>query len=455
MNPASNPIDPEWAWAPYEPAGPEDWSLAHVAHFHRRAGFGANWQTLQESLPLSPVTLATQAVSQVESADVESSSQALVTSILAAGGLNQLPAWWIHRLLQGSATLREKMTIFWHGHFATSGAKVRDPQLLLRQNRLLREHALGDFAAMVHEVSKDPAMLMYLDSDSNRKVHPNENFARELMELFTLGEGRYSEQDIRELARCFTGWEVRRNEYRFNPYQHDDGTKRIFDQRGQFGGEKGVDIVLDREDCPRFIAGKLVRYFVADEGLSGEELIEPLAVEFRESGLQIAPLVQRILSSNLFYSEHARARKFRSPIEFAVGFLRTLDGSTNLIGFSNSLKDLGQLLFFPPNVKGWNGGREWINSSTLLARANMMHDLLARSETRFGGGDLQEYCESQGWADPEVMVDRLSTLLLALPLNPEAAAELTQLLESGSGDPEKRLRRALALFVSLPVYQLA
>jgi hypothetical protein len=216
---------------------------------------------------------------------------------LATGNVKRLSAQWVYRMLTTPAQLQEKMTLFWHGHFATSAAKVDDAELMQRQNDLRREHALGDLSQLLLEISRDPAMLIYLDSVSNRKSHPNENYAREIMELFALGEGNYTEQDIRELARCFTGWEIKRKKFRFNRYQHDSGTKTVLGTTGKLSGEEGVAIVAGQDTAPQFIVGKLIRFFVMDEPAPPNDLIEPLARELRKNNMQIAPTVRRILGT--------------------------------------------------------------------------------------------------------------------------------------------------------------
>jgi uncharacterized protein (DUF1800 family) len=448
-------IDPEWAWSPFSPATSDDWTRRHAAHLYRRAGIAADSRQLDQAVALSPGEVVHDLLwESAESAEYQAEISALARTALAGGDVHSLPAWWTYRLLSTPDQLREKMTLFWHSHFATSGEKVTDARLMQQQNNLLREHALGDFAELVHRISQDPAMLLYLDSATNRKAHPNENYAREVMELFALGEGHYTEQDVRELARCFTGWEVRRGRFRFNRYQHDGGSKSLLGESGNFAGEDGVDAVLKQEAAPYFVVSKLVRYFVFDEPAASRELIEPLARTFREDGLALQPLVERILGSNLFFSSHAIGRKVRSPVEFAVGSLRALSASCNVYRLAEGLRDLGQHLFFPPNVKGWDGGRTWINSSTLLARANLMRELLDREETRFDRASLNELIERQGLESSNEILDWMQELLLAVEIPTEVRQHLVRELESGS-DPEQRLRNTVHLLTTLPEYQLA
>ncbi|MBD3675441.1 MAG: DUF1800 domain-containing protein [Planctomycetaceae bacterium] len=443
-------IDPQWAWSPVQP---DEWTLRKAAHLYRRGGFSASAEQLSQATRLTPH----EAVRGLIEATEESTTQyeTLANSVLATGNADNLTAWWMYRLLHTAAPLREKLTLFWHGHFATSAEKVTDSQLMYQQNVLLREHALGNFGALLHEISRDPAMLLYLDSASNRKAHPNENYAREIMELFCLGEGNYTEQDIRELARCFTGWEVRAKRFRFNRYQHDNGEKTIFGQTGDFSGDDGIDLVLAQPSGPEFLCTKLVKFFVADEPSPSTELIAPLAQEFRDSGLQIRSVIDRILNSNYFFSEQVIGRKVRSPVEYAVGLLRTLEGSTNFYDLAARLDDLGQKLFFPPNVKGWEGGRTWINSSTLLARANLVRDLLDREETRFAGGGMVDLCDKHELKSPAEVVDWLQANLLAVELSPDVRSGLVRKLESGTEPRERRLRQVVYLICTMPEFQLS
>jgi uncharacterized protein (DUF1800 family) len=445
-------IDPDWAWSVYEPSEESPWDARAAAHLFRRAGFGATWAELNEAVNRDPSDVVADMVAVAEPESFVAEMKGLVQASLATGNVKRLSAQWVYRMLGTPAPLLEKMTLFWHGHFATSASKVEDAELMQRQNDLLRQDALGDFSKLVLEISRDPAMLLYLDSATNRKAHPNENYAREIMELFCLGEGNYTEQDIRELARCFTGWEIKRNKFRFNRYQHDGGTKMVLGNRGQLTGEEGVAIVVSQETAPEFIVAKLFRFFIMDEPQAPQELIGPLAREMRENEMQIAPTVRRMLSSNLFFSPHARGRKIRSPVELGVGFLRCLEGSTDAYQLADSLEQLGQGLYYPPSVKGWDGGRTWINSSTLLGRANLIHRLLSGGKTRFGKTTIAEYLESNGIDSPDQLIERLETALFAVQI-PRSATE--QIVELYSGNPDGRVRNAVHVLCTLPEFQLA
>jgi len=447
-------IDPEWAWQPFEPTD-ESWDRAAARHLLRRAGFGGTIAEVDAALEQSPSEVVDQLlVPAEETAEYQSEINAIAQSAIAGGDSKKLSAWWVHRLLTTPNSLLEKMTVFWHGHFATSAAKVTDPRLMFAQNELLRREALGDFNVIVHEMSRDPAMLIWLDSVTNRKAHPNENYAREIMELFCLGEGNYTETDIRELARCFTGWEIKNEKFRFNRYQHDTGEKSMFGSTGDFGGEEAVKIVLKQQSCPEFIVRKLINFFCFDEPTPTPELIAPLAEEFRASGLRIAPIMRRLFTSNLFFSEMSVARKIRSPIEFGIGLLRSLEGSTNVYELTNGLARLGQELFYPPNVKGWDGGRAWINSSTLLGRANLVKRLVDSNKTRFALGPLSDMLASHNMGNEEAALRGLVQHLLARPLADPIQKELVSNTANSPGDKERRLRQGLHLLCSLPEFQV-
>lgn len=446
-------IDPQWAWNAFEPSETQPWNRRTAAHLFRRAGFGASASKLDEAVASTPADTVRKLIAvDADSTNFETQADALARTVIAGGDPKQLAAAWVYRLLYTPAQLLEKTTLFWHGHFATGAEKVQVADMMWAQNQLLRDNALGEFEPLVQAISRDPAMLIYLDSATNRKAHPNENYARELMELFCLGEGNYSEQDVQQLARCFTGWEIKNKKFRKNEYQHDSGTKQLLGKSGDFDGEDAVKVVLEQEAMPYFIVGKLVRFFVFDEPQPTHALLKPLADQFRSNGLKIGPIVIRILSSNLFFSEHAVARKVRSPIELAIGFLRSLEGTTNTVRLADNLTKLGHGLFYPPNVKGWDGGRAWINSSTLLGRANLVRDILNHESTKFATGSLETYVQSQKLDSPLSIIRWFSDLLLAIPIAPSIELQLAKPL--GSSPKENQLREVLHTLSTLPEFQL-
>ena len=284
-----------------------------------------------------------------------------------------LRGWWLREMLTTPAPLTERMTLFWHNHFVSSQQKVRAGQLMYRQNVLLRRHATGNFAELLHTVSKDPAMVIYLDSATNRKGQPNENFAREVMELFTLGEGQYGERDIREAARAFTGWSLEPDtgEFRWRPFQHDDGTKTVLGRTGNFKGDDVLDILLAQPATADFIAAKLWREFISPAPVSEAERRElaNVAARFRASGYDIQTALRALLSTQAFWATANRAALVKSPVDLVVGTLRQFEFAVgDPMPLAVVTAQLGQNLFAPPNVKGWPGGEAWINSQTLLAR---------------------------------------------------------------------------------------
>lgn len=444
-------IDPEWAWAEFRPGTDTPWNLRTAAHLFRRAGFGATQSELSSAVLKSPSAVVDELLAGPEPDAFLAEMQSLSNAAIATGNVQQLSAWWAYRMLSTPMQLLEKTTLFWHGHFATSAEKVTDCHLMLTQNELLRSFAFGDFSKLLLEISRDPAMLVYLDSATNRKSHPNENYAREIMELFCLGEGHYTETDIRELARCFTGWEIRRDEFRFNRYQHDGGRKTIFNKTGDFGGEEGVQMVLEQKSAPEFIASKLVRFFVMDEPHPTAELIAPLAQELRESGMMIQPVLRRILTSNIFYSPYAIGRKVRSPAELAIGLLRCLEGTTNTFDLAAAMLTLGQGLLYPPSVKGWDGGRTWINSATLLGRSNLVRTLITNHKTRFGKTTLKQYLATRNVTNPRAIIDYLETVLFAVKI-PDAAKERVEALMKTHG--ENGLHEGVHALCTIPEFQL-
>ena len=451
-----NAVDPDWAWHTFEPSNKQPWDRARAAHLYRRAGFAATTEELDAAILIGPTACVDHLLQPPgNAAKFDLEADALAETILAGGDPKQLAAAWTYRLLHTPYPLLEKTTLFWHGHFATGADKVADAGMMWAQNQLLRDLALGDFSQLVQGISRDPAMLVYLDSATNRKAHPNENYARELMELFCLGEGNYTERDVQELARCFTGWEIKNRRFRKNRYQHDTGMKEVLGQQGNFDGEDAVRVVLQQRAMPRFIVRKLIRFFVCDEPAAPTPLVDVLAEDFRENGLQVGPVIGKILRSNLFYSGYSLGRKIRSPIEMAIGLLRALGGSTNVVDLAEQLTQLGQGLFYPPNVKGWDGGRTWINSSTLLGRANLVRRLLEHEKTRFAGGQLDQLMASHGLQHPRDMVAWLGELLFAVPLPSDVVARLDDLAADSQQSPDAQIKQLVHAMCTLPEFQLA
>ena len=288
----------------------------------------------------------------------------------------RLALWWANRMVTTPRPLEERMTLFWHGHFATSESKVRDYRLMLAQNRMLRRLATGSFRDLLLGIMRDPAMLVYLDNGENVKDHPNENFGRELLELFTMGVGNYTERDIREASRAFTGWTNDVTRFRFDPELHDDGPKEFLGREGRFGGEEIIEIILDQPATAEFIASKIYRYFVRDD--ISKPMREALGKLLSESGYEIRPLLKTIFLSRDFYSSLSVGTQIKSPVQLVVSTYRKLGAGRmpTVPDFNQLTGRLGQSLLYPPNVAGWEGGRTWITPASLLDRGNLLRRVL-------------------------------------------------------------------------------
>ena len=294
----------------------------------------------------------------------------------------RLETWLADRMLKTNRPLQEKLVLFWHGHFATSNEKIRDYRKMMGQFAMLREQANGNLRDLLIPIGKDPAMLIYLDNRQNYKGHPNENFAREVMELFALGVGNYTEQDIKEAARAFTGWSLDNDGVGFlnRANLHDEGEKTVLGRTGKFTGEDAVDILLAQPACARFIARKLYRFFVREE--LSPELAEQLAASLRTHKYAIAPFLEQIFLSRDFYSPASYATQIKSPVQLVVSTYKKLGlkEAPTFPRFSAMTAGLGQEIFYPPNVKGWDGGKSWINPATIFQRQNATRYILFPEE---------------------------------------------------------------------------
>ncbi|HWY85840.1 MAG TPA: DUF1800 domain-containing protein, partial [Gemmataceae bacterium] len=379
--------------------------------------------------------------------------------------------------------LREKMTLFWHNHFATSNRKVQNAGYMLGQNELLRRHALGDFRTLLQEISHDPAMMVWLDTIQSRRGQANENYARELMELFSLGirhprlaeRRNYSEQDVREAARAFTGWTLESGRPAFHADQHDDGAKNVLGQRGRFHSADIVRICLEQEATSYFIARKLFRFLVSETVEPAPELLGPLAHAFRESDYSFGGLVEMVLRSNLFFSTHVYRTRVKTPVDFALGIVRGLEGhlpgaghqrrlgTTELAG---AMEGLGQRLFYPPSVAGWDMGRAWLNGQTFLLRQNLALALTSTTDDRFGRrADPAALLRRHDCQNGPSQVDFFVRLFLQGDVADSARERLTGYLQTASSQsypffwtPEEaddqRVRALCHLVLCLPEFQL-
>ncbi len=380
---------------------------------------------------------------QDETPAFQQSDRLLKQAAMDSGNIIDLKAWWLNRLLMSANPLVEKLTLLWHNHFATSNAKVDSVPLMAAQNDLLRRESLGSFRRVLHAIAKDVAMLVWLDSNANRKRHPNENFAREVMELFSLGVGNYSERDIQEAARAFTGWHVRNGEFWFNAIQHDAGSKTLLGKTGAFDGGAVVELCLEHAACPRFLAFKLLRQFV--EPQPSAEHIAALAARIRQHNYEWRQVLRELFASRLFFAPQSRLSLIKSPIELVLGAMKTLDARPNLQPIARLCAELGQDLFEPPTVKGWDGGRLWISSTTLIQRANFATTLMKSNQLGTVSVASLKTADEVGF---------VGELLLGRELSAEGLAEVRRFLQSQPGDREQRTRSLSQFVMQMPEFQL-
>lgn len=462
-------LEPEKAW---QSADAEDWNLKWAAHLYRRGAFGAPpmeaklpaWDALQAAVKQGREHCVEELLRGAEGSDTFNElldplgSQIAGSANARFGGpqVAKLIGWWLYRMLHTPHPLLERLTLFWHGHFATSLDKVAQPELMFEQNVTLRRHALGKFGPLVQAISRDPAMLVWLDSNRNIKGKPNENFARELMELFTLGVGNYKETDVREVARAFTGWGTNSGEFVVSADLHDDVPKTVLGRTGNFDGADVLRILLEQPAAPRLIAGKLYRQFVSETMPPGR-LLDPLAAELRKMDFDIAAALRMIFHSRLFNSQHAYRQCIKSPVEYVVSLVRAFDGQPPMEQLAGAMEGLGQMLFQPPNVKGWDGGTAWLNSATLLARHNLAWKLLGASANDYKI-DPHAWTGQHGGKGTEKQRSALLALLLQEDISAETRKRVqtadTELAQKYDQAPE-RLRRLAHVITTIPEYQLA
>ena len=373
-----------------------------------------------------------------------------------------LRTWWLNRM-RVDAGAREKLTLFWHGHFATSQTKVRFNHLMLGQNETLRRLGTGPFRELCTAMVRDPAMLVWLDGRQSQAKAPNENFAREIMELFTLGEGHYTEEDIREAARCFTGWTVRmeNGEAFFASRRHDDGRKKLFGKSGNFGTEEAVDIICSQPPCAEFLAAKLWEFYAYPRPEPG--LVKSLAAHYRENDLRTGELLRMIFTRPEFYSPRARATQVKSPVQWMVQAARETGRQLLPPGVALPLTaELGQSLFMPPSVKGWDGGTAWINSATLIRRSNTAR-LFAVAAPPWPVAETDSM-DAAAWAKvapPEArsglaaLARRLESVFLATPAGPATRQRLeAALAKSDFPCGDDTVREASIVLLGCPEYNL-
>lgn len=498
------------------------WTWEEAAHLLNRAGFGGNPQEisqfhtlgrskavemlLQPTEPINVTAVPEWATLEKIAEQAREHFAAIRENRRASAGmsaqeienmrrtaLNQMQqeerrhgleaqSWWLDRMYTTLAPLREKMTLFFHDHFAVSMQKVKQPALLVLQNQLFRKHALGNFKQLTHAVAKDPAMMLYLDVQNSRKGMPNENFAREVMELFTLGAGNYTEEDIRQAARAFTGYQLNRfsGTVSFDKRSWDEGEKNFLGQKGNFDGVGIIDVIFQQPQAATFMVRKLWEFFAYEE--PAETAVDDLAQTFRSANFQLVPVLREIFLSKEFYSEQCMANQIKCPVQFFLQMLKQLEEPSVPRAYSLYVQSqLGQILYAPPNVAGWDWGKAWINTNTLLTRyqiagfickgsSDESPDMSTMKVKGFGGGGGLERLANATSKGPdydalvpraarenvEVMVDSLIQRLFQRKLSGKVRESFIAYATEKKGVifTNQEVAELLHLMMSTPHYQL-
>ncbi len=452
MSAQEEPADPGWAWAPYEPNARRPWTLALAAHLYRRAAFGAGWDQLQQALADGPQRTVDRLLRP--QAEVEDFNRRSEEAENAAGGsVDGLRAWWLRRMMETPHPLLEKMTLFWHSYFAVNATELNNPRLMQEHLRLLRSHALGSFTPFLQAISRDPAMLVWLGADTNRKAAPNDSFVRPLLETFTLGPGHFTPEDVRAAARAFTGWSALRGQLRYLPHEHNEKTVRFLGREGSFTADDIVRILLEQPDTARTVVRRLYRWLISETEDPSDARIAPLAESFAQD-YSVARPVETMLRSNLFFSQEAYRQRVKCPVEFALGIVKALEGMVSATQLARDAAGLGQDLCHPPTIKGWAGGQHWINAATIAGRHNLASSLLQAGKPYNSRLDPWAVAQRHGYATTESAARFLLDLLVQDDLEPEARDALRARATDADG-PENTLRRFAHAVVTMPEYQLA
>ncbi len=383
----------------------------------------------------------------------------------------EVQKWWLRRMIETGRPFEEKMTLFWHGHFATGYRTIEDSYHMFLQNQLFRTNAVGNFSQLVMRILRDPAMLKYLDNDESRKGRPNENLARELMELFVLGEGNaYTENDIKEGARALTGYTFEDDAFKFNAGQHDGESKTILGQKGEWDGDDFARIILSRKESSEFLCRKFYRFFVNDgPGMPNAKVAavtKALAEELRKKQYEIKPVLRMLFRSQHFYDAANMGATIKSPVQLTVQTIRELGVPPRDLSTLNSATDLmGQSLFMPPSVKGWECGQTWINTSTFFVRQNLAVYLITgkrpdafdwdESLAHWNTSALEAAIAARTSGDASKEADALMDIALAIDASTERREQFKKYVQTLNGPLKgERLVAALCLVTAMPEYQL-
>ncbi|MDR7537833.1 MAG: DUF1800 domain-containing protein [Armatimonadota bacterium] len=483
--------------ARYLPSPSDPWDRAKAAHLLNRAGFGGrpeevdrvvrmgmeaavdeliDFERVPESFPppdfssLRRLWDSLASLVRVGASERQRFEARALAQRADNEKLQELREWWVARMIQTGRPLQEKMVLFWHGLLVSGRPDARLTENLYRQNELFRRYALGNFKELILAICRDPAMLEYLDNESNRKGRPNENFARELMELFTMGVGHYTEQDVKEAARAFTGWTRRGFEFFFDAQAHDDGLKTLLGRTGNLDGGDVVEIIFAQPAAARYLPRRLFEYLAYPR--PEDDLVEGLAAIFRHHHFEVAPLLRAILTSRAFYSPRAMRTQVKSPVQLVVGTARLLglDGIP-LAQLCRAMDLMGQALFYPPNVGGWPSGESWITTATILIRYNFSGLVLtdgmpgvARRPAVRPPLPPEVLKAATGVATAGEVINHLATMLNVAAADGQRKTAYLRALGAASpqasftlasAESEARLRSALHLMMCSPDFQVA
>ena len=447
-------MTPQSAWAPYEPDPQCPWDLRRAAHLLRRAGFGADWTSLQQAVADGPSKTIDRLLRPPEDlAQFDAVFDQYVAASATGGSAESLRAWWLRRMIETPHPLLEKMTLFWHGHFAVSNAGVNSAALMARSMQTLRHGALGSYRSLLGAVMNDPALYLCLRSERSRRSQPEPNVARQLLTAFGVGPGNFDEQDVTAAARALTGRFVLRNELRFFDHEYDDAEKTLLGQRGNWNADDAVRIVADHPATAAQVVRKLYAWLISEGDDPEPQLLAPLVADLREHD-DIGRVVETMLRSNRFFSPAAYRRRVKCPVELAVGLARAMEQTVATVRLGQQLAELGQDLYRPPTSAGFPSGRDWINQATLTARWNLAGEMLAASGAYEGRLNPAALAAKHQRDEPDQAPQWLADLLLDGDL-PEPVRQRWQQQPPSAAEMPARMRQLAVEMTHLPEYQLA
>lgn len=466
--------------------------IALMAHLMRRAGFGASRDELER---LTERGYAKVVEDLLYPGDARAMPNDVIrryhSEMAEMRELNSAGAYWMYRMVTTQNQLEEKLALFWHGLFATGYSKLNQASALVNQIDTFRRNALGSFQVMLVELSKDPAMIIWLDNHDNHKDNINENYGRELLELFSMGVGNYTEEDIKECARAFTGWTLGNAEYmstrasrdsiwpysrinwhfNYRGYDHDDGEKTFLGHTGNFNGEDIIAIIAQQEATARFICTRLFQYFAADEvGAAGEGVIGEMMQSYFDSGYEIRSVLRTLFNSGYFKSEEARFARVKGPVELVVGAVRMAgtyrEPTFGADQLARQTMYMGQGIFQPPSVEGWHEGAEWIDSGALVERVNFVGQELGNPGNPGVKAIIDRMArDADGPLSPQAQVAGCADLIGPLEISDTTRNSLHEFASrQGEADlregvrteaDEQRIANLLRLLTATREYQLA